>query len=111
MLDPRSDSTSTASILHIAPVPAFVAYDRFHHDLDATEVLGRILSLDVTDVDIYKRAIELLLCILLGQYAAEGKLYMLVEEVFQPCPPEARTWATWQFRATHVIMKWIEVNR
>ena len=98
-LAPRSQCTTTSSILRIAPIPAFVVFDGFHHDLDAADVLERILTLDVDGVDMYKHAIEFLLTVLSGQYSAEDKPYLAVEEIFQPCPPEARNWAIRQFRS------------
>ena len=45
-LPARSNASDTTELLQIAPIPPFLVYDGFKKDIDAAEVLERVLAMD-----------------------------------------------------------------
>ena len=97
LLQRRSINT-IVGILKIAPIPAYMVYDGFHRDLNAADVLERVLSMEGHDTAaVLLHLKKFLRAVLSGQNANDAKPYISHEEMMAPISGAARRWANNKF--------------
>ena len=95
----RNNITTTEDIMQIAPFPPCLAYDGFLDDLDAAELLERILVSPHRNNEALQHAACFLRCCLFSHNAGDNKPYVEPEHLLAPPSREAKLWAAGKFKS------------
>ena len=96
----RHTVPTTSAVMKLAPIPAHLVLDGFTKELNAAEVLERVLSVDCDEdtADMYKHLQRFLLAVLTGTNVGDNKPY-LSHETFMAQPHEhAYLWRRNRFK-------------
>ena len=93
----RNTVTTSADIMQLAPIPAFLVFDGFNADLDAANVLERILVSEHKNTPVCEHASKFLRSCLSSHNAGDNKPYLPQELLLAPPSIEARRWASHRF--------------
>jgi len=92
-----SNVVNEEEILCIAPVPAYLVWDGFDQDLDATLVYERLMDCQ-HDSPMRTHALTFLRSCMVGQWrAGDAKPFVPAAEFFSMLPRDARMWAHQRF--------------
>ena len=96
----RNDNqVNIVNILQVAPVPPYLVYDGFQHDLDAADLLERIIGMTNDTVSDMRTHLESFLrACLTAQNVMDNKSYMSLEAFVTPVSETARKWANTKFQ-------------
>jgi hypothetical protein len=95
------EANSKHTVMQIAPIPAFLVLDGIHQDLDAADVLERVLSLDNHNGDMFAHIKCFLLACLTGHNVGDASPQLSQAVLFNPPAADARQWATAKFRDSY----------
>ena len=90
----------TYNMMQLAPVPSHLILDGFTKDLEAAEVLERIIGLENTEGEMFTHLKHFLLVCLSGHNIGDSHTLLSQEELLTPTPADARRWATRKFAVT-----------
>ena len=94
----RNDIDEMVDIFQIAPIPAYLVYDGFHHDLNAANVLERVISRNNNEASPMMTHLSSFLCACIsGQRIVDNQPYLTFEHFVTPTCKTAREWATTKF--------------
>ena len=96
-----NDANSTASVMQIAPIPAFLVLDGIHQDLDAAEILERIESLDNKEGEMFAHLTGFLCACLTGHNQNDHCPRIPQNIVVATAAPTARRWAHTKFQRAY----------
>ena len=95
----RLDAASTtAATMQLAPIPSFLVLDGIDKDLDAADVLERVLLADDTDGEMFTHLKNFLRCCVTGHNLNDPTSRLDQETINIPPSPEARRWARDKFK-------------
>ena len=91
---------NTKATMLMAPIPPYLVYDGIDNDLDAADVLERLLSLsdEVKELEVIKHATNFLLSCLYRHNQGDPKPFISQDILLAPVPIAARRWATAKFQ-------------
>jgi hypothetical protein len=89
----------TKPILQIAPIPTYLVYDGLNQDLNAADILERLMSLDTVDNEMYTHLKHMLLACLCSHNVNQNKPYIAQQYLMAPPVIPARRWAAEKFKA------------
>jgi hypothetical protein len=95
------EANNKHTIMQIAPIPAFLVLDGIHQDLDAAEVLERVLSLDNHAEETFAHLKRFLLACLTGHNMGDASPRISQAILFDPPAADARRWATAKFKESY----------
>ena len=94
----KSNVTTTQMLMQLAPIPAFLVYDGFHRNLDASEVYERVLNMENTnDIACFSHLKNFLLSCMNAHNAGDNKPWISQEHLMQPISASARRWIKKKF--------------
>ena len=94
----RTNVTNTENIMQLAPIPAFLIYDGFHRNLDASDVYERVLTLDNTNkIPCFTHLKKFLLSCMNSHNLGDNKPWISQDHLMQPVSAPARRWAKKKF--------------
>ena len=96
-----ANSTTSSTVMRLAPIPAFLVLDGFTTDLDAVEVYERILSIDDHTGDAITHTKKFLLTCLTSHNQGDPCPRLGQEVLIAPAPATARQWSIATFNATY----------
>ena len=98
----RSNAADTTeTVMQIAPIPSFLILDGLSMDLDAAEVLERVLSMDDTTGEMYMHLKSFLRCCLTGHNMGDESCRLPQEILNAPHLAQARLWANSKFKNSY----------
>ena len=93
----RARVADTSSLMQISPIPPFLVYDGFETNLDAAEVLERVLAADTEGSNMYTHLMAFLRACLSSHNINDNKPY--VEHTILVAPSaDARRWGNAKFK-------------
>ena len=90
-------TANTVDIYKIAPIPPYLVYDGFGNDLDAAEVLERVLGSADTNTSVFTHLKEFLRAVLTSQNNRDPKPHISLEESHIAITAPAKEWAKTKF--------------
>ncbi len=97
-----SQVTSSADIMKMAPIPAFLVYDGFDSQLDAADIYERLIFLKQNNIiqeegDLFQHLKEFLLACLQSHTQANPSPSIAMEDLMAPPSIAAKNWASKKF--------------
>ena len=92
------EANTKVIVMQIAPIPAFLVMDGINKDLDAAEVIERIMSLDNTDGEMYEHLNEFLRACLTAHNQNDPCPRIAQDLLLAQAPAVARRWAHSKFQ-------------
>jgi hypothetical protein len=96
---PSNRVLETQPILQIAPIPTYLVYDGLNQDLNAADILERLMSVDTADNDTYTHLRHMLRACLSAHNQNQNKPYIAQQYLMAPPVIPARRWAAEKFKA------------
>ena len=89
---------NTVNIFKIAPIPAYLVYDGFTKDLDAAELLERVLGSADTTTTLFDHLKKFLCAVLTSQNVQDNKPHIPMEDSLTAISNPAKVWAQQKFK-------------
>ena len=93
----RNAVSNTATVMALAPIPPYLVYDGFDTDLNAAEVLERVLKDSEATSDMFKHLQDFLRACLTAHNAGDNKPFVPSASMTGAPPRAARQWAKEKF--------------
>ena len=93
----RNAVSNTATVMALAPIPPYLVYDGFDTDLNAAEVLERVLKDSEATGDMFEHLQDFLCACLTAHNAGDNKPFVPSASMTGAPPRAARQWAKEKF--------------
>ena len=93
----RAHITQTQNLMQLAPIPPFLVYDGINQDLNAANILERLLTINTEDTPMYEHLKHFLKSCVSSHHLPNNKPYLPLETLLAPPSASALRWAGTKF--------------
>jgi hypothetical protein len=95
----RLHINTTQNLMKLAPIPPFLVYDGINQDLNAANILERLMTINTDDIPMYDHLKNFLRACVSSHHLPNNKPYLPLEALLAPPSASALRWAGVKFGA------------